>query len=467
MMKNKLRPLILVALLVAAAGGGYWAYRRNPDALAQLELRLGIPSEAQAREAQAVSGYIEADDVDIAAQTGGRITRINADEGDYVKAGQVLVTLDTALLDAQMQQAEAKVAAARAQLAKAKAGVRAEDIASAEAAVAVAQAKATAAYTRRQDAIRLRDNPQELDMQIDAATTAAELAKLKIDYSVPLKDASEAIYGLGQQNWEEAQTPQRACGKNPITGKKICKTIDVPEGAKQDASVAWNYAGADEWGAWVDLNSAVAEQKDAGAVLQDLLRLKNDPQQAQLEVVQAEAAYQTAQAGVGVAQRQLETLKAGPRAEQVAVAEAQLKQAEAGLAALKVRRDQHTLVAPLSGWAVERPAHQGEMAAPGQPLLTLADLSRLTLTVYVPEPEIGRVSIGQVVPVLVDTFPDQPFAGRVTSIGDRAEFTPKNVQTRQERADTVFAVKITLHNPDLRLKPGMPADAILSGGPQS
>jgi HlyD family secretion protein len=211
----------------------------------------------------------------------------------------------------------------------------------------------------------------------------------------------------------------------------------------------------------------VAEQKDAGAVLQDLLRLKNDPQEAQLEVTQAEAAYQTAQAGVGVAQRQLETLKAGPRGEQVAVAEAQLKQAEAGLTALQVQRGQHTLVAPVSGWAVERSAHQGEMAAPGQPLLTLADLSRLTLTVYVPEPEIGRVSIGQAVPVLVDTFPDQPFAGRVTSIGDQAEFTPKNVQTRQERANTVFAVKITLDSPDLRLKPGMPADAILSGGPQS
>ncbi len=107
------------------------------------------------------------------------------------------------------------------------------------------------------------------------------------------------------------------------------------------------------------------------------------------------------------------------------------------------------------------------MATPGQPLLTLADLSRVTLTVYVPEPEIGRVSIGQSLPVSVDAFPGQSFAGRVTSIGDQAQFTPKNVQTRQERANTVFAIKITLDNPDRRLKPGMPADAILSAGPQS
>ena len=139
-MNNKIRLLILIVLLVAAAGGGYWTYRQNPDALAQLELRFGILSEAQAREARTVSGYIEADDINIAAETSGRITQINADEGDYVKAGQVLVTLDTALLDAQMQQAEAKVATAKAQLAKVKAGVRAEDIANAEAAVAVAQA---------------------------------------------------------------------------------------------------------------------------------------------------------------------------------------------------------------------------------------------------------------------------------------------------------------------------------------
>jgi multidrug resistance efflux pump len=148
------------------------------------------------------------------------------------------------------------------------------------------------------------------------------------------------------------------------------------------------------------------------------------------------------------------------------MAEAQVKQAEANLMALMVQRDKHILTTPLAGWVVERVVHEGEMAVPGAPLLTLADLSRVTLTVYVPEPDVDTVSIGQKVNVFVDAFPDQPFPGRIIFINDEAEFTPKNVQTREERINTVFAVKIELENEAQQLKPGMPADAILSEGPK-
>jgi len=106
------------------------------------------------------------------------------------------------------------------------------------------------------------------------------------------------------------------------------------------------------------------------------------------------------------------------------------------------------------------------MALPGQPLLTVADLRRVNLIVYVPEPDIDTVNVGQTVNVYVDAFPREPFAGTVTYISDQAEFTPKNIQTREERINTVFAVKIRLDNEDQRLKPGMPADAILSEQPE-
>jgi HlyD family secretion protein len=102
------------------------------------------------------------------------------------------------------------------------------------------------------------------------------------------------------------------------------------------------------------------------------------------------------------------------------------------------------------------------MAVPGTPLLTLADLSSLTLVVYVPEPDINLVSVGQQVKVKVDAFPDETFTGQVSFINDEAEFTPKNVQTKEERANTVFAVKIKLEDEVQQLKPGMPADAILA-----
>jgi HlyD family secretion protein len=247
-----------------------------------------------------------------------------------------------------------------------------------------------------------------------------------------------------------------------MTGGRKCVGFELPEGVKQDAGVAWNYAGASMWAAWVDLNTAVAQREDIQTTLNDLLRLRDDPQEAQLQVAQAEAARQTALAGVEVAKAQLDLLEAGARPEQIALAQAQVEQAEAALAALLVERDQHRLSAPLAGWVVKKIAHEGEMAIPGNPLLTLADLSSLTLTVYVPETDLKLVEIGQKIKVLTDAFPDEPFAGQVIFINDEAEFTPKNVQTKEERVNTVFAVKIRLEDEAQRLKPGMPADAILA-----
>jgi multidrug resistance efflux pump len=86
------------------------------------------------------------------------------------------------------------------------------------------------------------------------------------------------------------------------------------------------------------------------------------------------------------------------------------------------------------------------------------------LTIYVGETDIGRVRQGQQVDVTVDSFPGRTFAGRVTFIAQEAEFTPRNVQTKDERATTVFAVRVELPNPDRALKPGMPADAVIREG---
>ncbi len=483
-MHQKIRPLIILLVIAAAVGGGYWYFSQNPEQMARFQAQLGLVDEAGG--SQIVSGFIEADEVSVAAETSGRIAWLAVDEGDYVEAGQPIAQLDMAVLEAQIKQAQARVAAARAALDKVRAGLPEEEIAKAEAAVAVAEAQVEAASTAWQDAIALRDNPQELDMQIDAARTALELANLRIQQLIPFKDIGEARYELGKQQVDivekgfdfhiivpdspgDFSIPENVDIKEDLTGIKPGEDIrahyNFKEGEKQFAWMNWNLAGTELWSAWVDLNSAIAARQDAEASLNALLRLKYDPQAADIQVAQAEAAYQTALAELEVARANLARAKAGARAEQIAVAEAQVKQAEAALAALEVQRDKHILTAPVSGWVVERVVSEGEMASPGAPLLTLADLSSVTLTVYVPEPDIGTVSLGQSIEVYVDAFPGQPFPGRVVYISDKAEFTPKNVQTKEERINTVFAVKIRLENEELKLKPGMPADAVLSAGP--
>lgn len=486
-MKHKIIRLIVVLLLLSAAGWGYWYFQQHPDQLTQIQLRLGLLDEAQAGGGYSVSGFIEAEEVNVAAEIKGRITRLAVEEGDLVQAGQTLVELDMALLEAQMRQAQAKVATAQAQLAKLEAGVRPEEIAKAEAAVKQAEAGTEAAHLLWQDALTLRDHPQELDLQIEAAQTALQLADLRVEQAIPLKEAALALNDLQAQQvkiieegrnfhfklppgFSEGMLPPNVDLREDIDdaqpGEDIRAHYEFPEGTKQQASMGWNLATADEWERWVNLNSAQAAFVDAQTTLQDLLTLRNDPQAAQVKVAQAEAAYQTATAQVEVAQAQLEILRAGARPEQIAVAEAAVKQAEADLAALQVQRDQHTLVAPLTGWVVEQPAHEGEMSTPGATLLTLADLHQMTLTVYVPEPKIGLVSVGQQVDVFVDTFPGQAFTGQINFINDEAEFTPKNVQSKEERVNTVFAVKIKLADETQRLKPGMPADVILATGPE-
>jgi multidrug efflux pump subunit AcrA (membrane-fusion protein) len=116
---------------------------------------------------------------------------------------------------------------------------------------------------------------------------------------------------------------------------------------------------------------------------------------------------------------------------------------------------------PIDGVVLEKSYEQGELAMAGSTLLTVGDLSKPTLTVYVPEDRYGQINLGQAYPVSVDSFPGRVFTGKVSYISDQAEFTPRNVQTAQGRKDTVYAVRLSLDNPDLALKPGMPADVTI------
>ena len=101
----------------------------------------------------------------------------------------------------------------------------------------------------------------------------------------------------------------------------------------------------------------------------------------------------------------------------------------------------------------------GEYVAPGTPVVTVGDLENVWLRAYVQETDLGRVKVGQRVLVTTDTYPGKAYEGRVSFVASKAEFTPKNVQTQQERVKLVYRVKVDIPNPGMELKPGMPADA--------
>lgn len=125
---------------------------------------------------------------------------------------------------------------------------------------------------------------------------------------------------------------------------------------------------------------------------------------------------------------------------------------------LQLQEEKQTLTAPRAGYVIERALAEGEIAAPLAPILVLADLTRMNLTTYLSDAEYAQVKLGDPVVVSVAGLPDREFPGKVTFISPNAEFTPTNIQTKEDRARLVYAVEINLDNPELLLKPGMIAD---------
>ncbi len=168
---------------------------------------------------------------------------------------------------------------------------------------------------------------------------------------------------------------------------------------------------------------------------------------------------QAARAEVQAAEERLALLLAGPRPEQVEAARGQLAQAQFALAMARSRLKETTVASPIDGLVLRKNLEVGETANPGVSILTLMNPREVWVRAYVPEEQIGRIQLGESAHVTVDSYPGRPFSGRVSEISSEAEFTPKNVQTKKERVNLVFRIKIMLDNPEGILKPGMPADA--------
>jgi HlyD family secretion protein len=417
-----MKRIIPVIIILAALAGGYWWYTQ-PTAVALT---------ATPEPALVGSGTIEAETIDITAELGGRIIKLLVGEGDEVTAGQILVELDKSDLLAQQAQLEAVVATAKANLAAVSAMARPEDVAMAQA--QLDQAKVTRDGFKRvwETAQKLVKDPLQLEAQISQAQTRVTDAEKNLEMArVSLKRA-EIQADAASRN----QSNHAGLVKGEVAQKQL-------EAAK--------------------IGIKIGEVALAGAQSQveHLVKMHQNPIMLAAQADAAGAAYRQAEAAVLAAQANLTAVQANPTVEDIAVAQAQVGEAEAALAVLQVQLDKMTLTAPRAGLISQKLVNPGELAAPGAVLLELSDIDTVDLTVFIPETRIGQVKIGQQAKVYVDAYSGQTFTGQVSFIAHEAEFTPRNVQTQEERVNLVFAVKITLDNSDHRLKPGMPADAEL------
>ncbi|MBW1768741.1 MAG: efflux RND transporter periplasmic adaptor subunit [Deltaproteobacteria bacterium] len=178
----------------------------------------------------------------------------------------------------------------------------------------------------------------------------------------------------------------------------------------------------------------------------------------------AEAAYEASQKRYEIAKKNYEIALEGSRKEEIQAGEAVKEAAEAQVKLIERRIEDATVTIPIDGVISERYVELGELMSVGSLIATVIDLTHVWVMTYVSEKNLGKVKLGRQGKVMVDSFPHKEFIGKVTYISPEAEFTPKNIQTKEERVKLVFGVKIEVDNPDQELKPGMPADAVIETG---
>lgn len=241
-------------------------------------------------------------------------------------------------------------------------------------------------------------------------------------------------------------------GDTVAAGDLLCR-LDTTLLEREKASQAAGFAEIDaaEARATADVTRAVAVLEGARREYdraKTLLERGSIPRQRYDEL---ETAYTVARRSLAAARAVLETFPA------------RRGRLEAVIAVLEHKISMGTITSPLGGTVLETFAEPGEYAAPGRALLEIADMDAMWIRIYVPEPALPRVAVGNRAKIYLDGDAGEPVMGTVSWISDRAEFTPKNVQTRDARADLVYAVKVNVDRRDSRLKIGMPADVCLEG----
>jgi len=404
------------------------------------------------------SGAIAADQIRVAPEISGKVLSINVTEGDTIQAGDVLFTLDDELMQAQAAQAQAavdlaavSVEAANAQLSGAQ--VQYEVVVQ-QTRLASLQNRATSWMAASPEAFELPVWYFEKSELITAAQAEVDAAALDLETELSnlekeLNDASnvellaveirladaQIVYAIADQTLKQAQ----AAADKETLEPAAQEALDAAKSELDDAQL--DYDRMLSTSAAEAVLEARARVAVARARLDNALDTLTSLQTGE-ESLQAQAAQ--------TAVSQAETA--------VAQANANLVQAQAALNLVNLTLQRSTVTAPANGTVLSLNIEVGELLSAGSVALTIGQLDQVNLTVYVPEDQYGKINIGQQVSVLVDSYPGQVFSGQVDYISDEAEFTPRNVQTVEGRKSTVYAVKITLENADLALKPGMPAD---------
>ncbi len=351
-----------------------------------------------------LSGNIELTEVNIAFKTAGRLLERTVDEGDAVKRNQMIARLDHDQLSAQREREAAGLASSEAQLVQA------------QTAVELARASLAADLETR---------------RADVASAEARLAALKNGARPPEKqDAKAAVENAmseverARKDWERAQT--------------LHKNDDI------------STAQFDQYrNRFESANAVLKSAKEREAIVLAGPRIEQvNAQQGQVE--RARGAVKTAEANA---------LELKRREQEIPTRRAEIARSRASLALIEAQLADTVASSPVDGVVLVKAADVGEVLAPGTTVVTVGDIDHPWVRGYINETDLGRVKLGAKARVTSDSYPGKVYSGKVTFIASEAEFTPKQIQTQQERVKLVYRVKIEVENPQRQLKSNMPVDA--------
>jgi len=350
------------------------------------------------------SGTIEATRVDVSFQMGGRVAEVAAVEGQAVRSGQIVAKLDYSETMAHVMQAAAALDSVVAEVRQQESLV---DLHRSIVENQIEQAHGEADASRMQvERIRNGSRPEEIRVAESAVAQAeADLMRKRSDFerTSSMKDAGV----VAPQEFDAAQSAFR-----------------------------------------------MAESTVAAA--RDRLILAQQGQRRE-DLAEAEAHFRAAQAGAAVAEAGRRSVEIERQA--LESMRAHQRELRAQLDAANSQFSYTEIHSPLNGVVLTKNVESGEVVNPGTPVVSIADIDALWMNIYVPEAQTGFVKLGQSVRVHVDSFPGETFNGKITFVSSQSEFTPKTIQTPEERIKLVYRVKVSLENTQQRLKPGMPADA--------
>jgi multidrug resistance efflux pump len=472
-------PVIIVVLLLVAAGIYYGIRALNSDGNGKLT----------------ASGTIESVVVNVSPEMAGKVKEVLAAEGQAVKTGDALLSLDDSLLASQR-------AVAATQLSSAQAGAQVAQDAlmtmNSQYQITLSEALAQDQKTRLQD--WYTKDPNQFDQPEWYFTRDEQLAAAQAKVDATQKALEDAQANLTEVT-QSLEVADFIAAENRVLDARLEYTIakDVNDRAQNSVTSdvptgRYNVTHCGTNDGYFVSNARLTNQlygctgdeylSDSSQQLYDQAQTElDDAQEAYNDLLSTNAADQLlqARADVSVAQERyysaldyLRNLQRGNQSLPVTAAEESLKQAQAtadqalkavdqaqaNLKLLDTQISKLVVYAPMDGVILVRNVEPGEFVQPGSTALSMADLKELTITVYVPEDRYGQIRLGQQAEVTVDSFPGTTFSGEVTYISDQAEFTPRNVQTVEGRSSTVYAVKLKVTDSDGKLKIGMPADVV-------